>query len=233
MITVTVDTTDDMVDGNTATIADLISTPGGSGISLREAITAANNDIGADTIDFAIPGLGPKTILLSSALPTISDDLTIDGSTQGDLIEIFANGIGGTIVTVTADNTTISDLTISDAPGTALRLVDADNVTASDLEVSWLGGSRSGTGLQVDSNSDGVTIDGVDATNRRRGIYVQNASDVRVLNSDLSDSGINTNEWALELLNAAQHRYQVASKSTGMTSAAAIAVCSSRTCPIW
>ena len=49
---VTVTTTADELNGNTASIAALIGTPGGAGISLREAIIAANNTAGADTILF-------------------------------------------------------------------------------------------------------------------------------------------------------------------------------------
>ena len=62
-------------------------------VTLREAITAANRNAnvgdaigvgayGADTIDFDIPGAGVQTIRPTSALPTITDPLTIDGYTQ-------------------------------------------------------------------------------------------------------------------------------------------------------
>ncbi len=52
--------------------------------SLREAIAAANAAAGADTIGFNIAGSGPHKIAVSSALPTITDPVTIDGYTQGD-----------------------------------------------------------------------------------------------------------------------------------------------------
>ena len=42
--------------------------------TLREAITAANSAVGADTINFNIPGAGVRTISLNSALPTIMVD---------------------------------------------------------------------------------------------------------------------------------------------------------------
>ena len=48
--TVTVTTTTDEVNGDTSSIANLISTPGGDGISLREAVIAANNTAGMDEI---------------------------------------------------------------------------------------------------------------------------------------------------------------------------------------
>ena len=48
--TVTVNTALDENNGVTTSIANLIATPGGAGISLREAIIAANNTAGANTL---------------------------------------------------------------------------------------------------------------------------------------------------------------------------------------
>ncbi len=50
--------------------------------SLREAIVAANALAGTDTIAFNISGAGPHTIQPTSALPTITDPVVIDGYTQ-------------------------------------------------------------------------------------------------------------------------------------------------------
>jgi hypothetical protein len=50
--------------------------------SLRQAIPDANADLGPDTIAFNIPGAGVHTIEPASALPVVSDTLTISGSTQ-------------------------------------------------------------------------------------------------------------------------------------------------------
>ncbi|HEY6803613.1 MAG TPA: hypothetical protein VI306_08545 [Pyrinomonadaceae bacterium] len=85
--TITVSTSSDNADGDSSSIAALIATPGpDSVISLREAITAANNTPGADTINFQIPGAGVKTITLTSALPAITGPVTIDGYTQNPCI---------------------------------------------------------------------------------------------------------------------------------------------------
>ena len=48
--TVTVSTTVDVVDGNVTSVAAIIATPGGAGISLREAVRAVNNDAGGPHI---------------------------------------------------------------------------------------------------------------------------------------------------------------------------------------
>ncbi len=50
--------------------------------TLREAITAANNTPGADTIRFNIRGEGVKTISPTPELPAITDEVTIDGYAQ-------------------------------------------------------------------------------------------------------------------------------------------------------
>ena len=50
--------------------------------SLRQAITDANGGVGADTIAFNIVGSGVQTIAPASALPKITDGVTIDGYTQ-------------------------------------------------------------------------------------------------------------------------------------------------------
>ncbi len=65
--------------GATFTVTTVADSGAGS---LRQALTDANNAAGADTIVFDIPGSGVQTIVLASALPTVSDAVTIDGYTQ-------------------------------------------------------------------------------------------------------------------------------------------------------
>ena len=70
--TFTVNSTNDVDDG----------TCDATHCSLREAINAANANSGTDTIAFNISGAGPHTIQPTSALPTITDPVVIDGYTQ-------------------------------------------------------------------------------------------------------------------------------------------------------
>jgi len=82
---VTVNSTTDVSDGDTSSIANLIANPGFDGvISFREAIEAANNTAGSDSIAFNISGCGGVcTIQPLSALPALSGSgTTIDGYTQ-------------------------------------------------------------------------------------------------------------------------------------------------------
>src|SRR5262249_31762621 len=64
---VTVTNNLDIVNGNVTSISNLIATPGADGISLREALLAANATAGADTITFAesLYATAPATITLS------------------------------------------------------------------------------------------------------------------------------------------------------------------------
>src|SRR2546425_11027634 len=64
-----------------ATFTVLNTSDSGAG-SLRQAIIDANNNPGTDLISFRIPGTKPYTITPGSALPSITDPVTIDGTTQ-------------------------------------------------------------------------------------------------------------------------------------------------------
>ena len=67
------------VRGGTFTVTTTNDSGAGS---LRQAILDANTNAGADTIVFQISGTKPFTLSLTSALPAVSDPLTIDGTTQ-------------------------------------------------------------------------------------------------------------------------------------------------------
>ena len=70
--------------------------------SLRQAIIDANTLNGADTIDFNVGGGGLQTISPLSALPDVTDTVTIDATTQPGyvsgtpLIQIDGSLAGGT-----------------------------------------------------------------------------------------------------------------------------------------
>jgi hypothetical protein len=71
----------------------VINTADGGTGSLRQAIVDANNNPGFDTIAFAIPGVFVHTIHLIDDLPTIFDQVLIDGYTEpGSSQNTLANG---------------------------------------------------------------------------------------------------------------------------------------------
>ena len=123
--TVTVTTTTDEVNGDTSSIAALISTPGGDGISLREAVIAANNTPGMDEIilpsgiyTLTIEGSGED--LAATGDLDVTDDLTITGAGASTTIidaggmtadpdRVFHLGAGASYYV----NAAISDVTIT------------------------------------------------------------------------------------------------------------------------
>lgn len=142
---VSVTTTSDVADGNTSTIAALLATPGADGVvSLREAIVAANNTVnsgGPDEIRFAIPGAGPHTISPTSALPNITNPVTINGYTQAGA---SANTNGP-----------------NQALNTVLKIELAGNLTPASTGLRLAAGSGGSTirGLDVNRFSNNLWID--------------------------------------------------------------------------
>ena len=118
-----------------ATFSVTTTTDSGAG-SLRQAITDANAGPGPDTIDFAIGAVGSQqTIQPTSALPSITDPVIIDGWSQGGpghtgppLIELSGALTGGSAyaLRITAGGTTVRGLTINGYPsGTGVILLTA------------------------------------------------------------------------------------------------------------
>lgn len=88
--------------------------------SLRQTILDANAHSGADMIAFNIPGSGLHTITPFSALPTISDPVTIDGLTQPGftgkpIIELNGSSAGTAAdgLRIMAGNCVVSGLVIN------------------------------------------------------------------------------------------------------------------------
>ena len=75
----------DEVNGNTSSIDALLASPGADGISLREALIAANTTENAKTIKFAAALKGGTIRLQPDIVPPLtSGSLTIDGDIDGD-----------------------------------------------------------------------------------------------------------------------------------------------------
>jgi len=136
----------DVVNGNTTTIANLIADPGADGISLREAILAANATAGADVVSFAdaLSGqkisLGGTELMVTEALTidarSLAAQLTIDGGGLSRVFNITAAAgnfmLGGLVITggrTTGSNASIFDSTFS---GGAVRSRSADALTMAE-----------------------------------------------------------------------------------------------------
>ncbi|HNB64921.1 MAG TPA: DUF4347 domain-containing protein, partial [Rhodocyclaceae bacterium] len=118
---IAVTTTADVVDGDTSSLNALITHPGVDGrISLREAITAANATAGTDTIRFSIPDAlagGAHTLSLATDLPTVTDAVVIDGTTEPDFAGtpvVVLDGSGGALqgLEIAASGSTVRGLVI-------------------------------------------------------------------------------------------------------------------------
>ncbi|MFO0868130.1 MAG: DUF4347 domain-containing protein [Pirellulales bacterium] len=159
--------------------------------SLRQALLNANSLSGADTIAFNILGTGPHTINVLSALPTITEAVTIDGWTEPDysavsgtpVIVLNGAAAGSTAgLRVQASNVTIRGLTIQQFVGAGISLESGTN---NIVQGNYLGTNAAGTaalgnggaGIQIQSNShqiinnlisgntgDGVTVTGASGT---------------------------------------------------------------------
>ncbi|MDB6029066.1 MAG: hypothetical protein JWM68_5289, partial [Verrucomicrobiales bacterium] len=104
--TVTVDTTTDVLDGTTTSIAALIAAKGADGkISLREAIIAANNTAGADTVTFsaAINGTPITLTRIGNDGTCVNGDLDINGS-----LTMTGNGTNNTIIQGASDYNSVT-----------------------------------------------------------------------------------------------------------------------------
>jgi hypothetical protein len=144
---VTVNSTRDSFDGATSSISALIASPGPDGvIGLREAITAANNTPGADTINFNIPlsdpGCNPTThvctMARTSALPAITDAVTINGYTQPGAHE-----------NTNALNAGINAIVLIELSGMAGDLVGGLQINASGTVIR---------GLNIHGGGDEITV---------------------------------------------------------------------------
>ncbi|HEX3085010.1 MAG TPA: CSLREA domain-containing protein, partial [Pyrinomonadaceae bacterium] len=83
----TVNSLGDTPDANTG---DNLCADAAGDCTLRAAIEQANATAGADTVNFDLPGAGPHTIQLSSALPVISDGVDIL-NTSGESVTVRRN----------------------------------------------------------------------------------------------------------------------------------------------
>jgi hypothetical protein len=129
--------------------------------SLRQTLLNANASSGIDTISFNIPGANPHTIQPASALPTITDPVIIDGTTQPGfadtpIIELDGShtGAGANGLHISAGNSTVQGLIINRFPRHGLLL---DTGGGNTIQGNYIGTGVTGkTGLA--NGGDGIHI---------------------------------------------------------------------------
>jgi uncharacterized delta-60 repeat protein len=205
-------------------------------ISLREAIDAANNTAGANTISFNIAGGGVQTINMLSALPTINGQVTIDGYTQAGssvntasvgsnaVLTVVLNGAasGGSGLTLIAgaSGSTIRGLVIQNFGQHAIYLSSSSNnqITGNFIGTDAAGTTAAGNagGIYV-LNSSGTQIGGITpalrnlmAGNTNTNIYLNGASNTLVVGN-----AIGTDASELAVLSATSSQITVGGGATG------------------
>lgn len=145
--------------------------------TLRAAIQESNDTLGADTIKFNIGGTTPvKTISPASALPTITEALTINGYTQsGASANTLAEG-NDAVLKVQLNGTNAG-------AGTNGLVIQAADGTIKGLVINRFGGngiliSRTGaTANKVQGNFVGTNATGTqDLGNSNNGVFISSAS---------------------------------------------------------
>jgi len=150
--------------------------------SLRQAILNANAVPGRDVIQFGIPGSGAHTITPLSPLPTITDAIWIDGTTQPGfnglpLIELNGAqaGAGANGLWITAGNSEIAGLVINRFSNDGILMqFNGTNIITGNFVGTDL------TGTIARANTFGIVIDG----SRANTIGSPDASDRNVISGN-------------------------------------------------
>jgi CSLREA domain-containing protein len=159
--TITVNSTGDAVDASAGN--GVCETAAGNGVcTLRAAIQESNANAGTDTIAFNIGGGGAVTIAVASGMPTTTDPVVIDGTTQpgwsgAPIVQLTGGGPSGSGLKISGGSSTVRGLVINRF-NQAIELDSANN----RVEGCYIGTDPTGTTVTGYGNSDfGVVIAGL------------------------------------------------------------------------
>ena len=130
--------------------------------SLRQAIVSSDAVMGPNSINFNIPGNGVQTINVLSPLPTITQQVTVNGTSQpgyagSPVIVLDGTNAGSSAVGLTlhASNSTVKGLVID---GFAVAGILIDGASADTITNDYLGVTAAGNGAKA--NFSGIVISG-------------------------------------------------------------------------
>ena len=133
--------------------------------TLRQAITDANSTALADTITFDVSALG-GFIFLESPLPSISQPLTIDGTSDpdysGDPVVFLDGSAAGSLASglaITAGPTTVKGLEITSFEQNGISIT-ANSTTLTANTIGGFGGGNFGAGVLLTAGASNNTIGG-------------------------------------------------------------------------
>ncbi len=188
--------------------------------SLLDAITLANNTAGADTINFAILGAGPHTIMTTDGF-AITESVIIDATTQPGyvdepLVEIIAASNASYAISIESGFTydpalsvTIKGLSIGGATsGPGIRIDNGQNHL---IEANFIG--TDSTGTLVRSNQYGIRMrspnntirDNLIVYNDNAGIYMFSNADRVSENNVVTGNAILVNQRGVWILDGASN----------------------------
>lgn len=158
--TYTVDSTGDAAD---ASAGDDTCATAGAVCTLRAAIQEANAHAGTDTIAFDISGAGPHTISPASVLPPLTEQVTIDGTTQSGSDCTMPPT---TKVTVNGSGVGMSQL-FTFSTGSSNSVIQGLSIIDSLIDGVHVHGAVSGLTIRcnvITGNEDGVFVTGPNNT---------------------------------------------------------------------
>ncbi len=136
-------------------------TDGGGSGTLRSIIQQVNSDTTPDVIDFDLPGNAPYIIQPTSALPEITNSVTIDGTSQPGysgqpLVELNGSQAGGgsNALQLEVGNVTIQGLIIDQFNGNGIQIDQGDDDL---IDGNYIGTDSTGT-QNEGNNGDGITL---------------------------------------------------------------------------
>jgi titin len=167
--------------------------------SLWEAIYDSNNSPSAtpNTIIFEIPGNGIQTIKITSALPTITQPIILDGFTQPGTgsgptpgIELNGDNVASVGVDLASSGSTIEGLAIVDftLDGVQINSASDNLITDNYIGVTTAGApdGNGGNGVTIQGNSSGNTIGGT-ASDTGNLISANGANGIEIGNNPLGN----------------------------------------------
>lgn len=161
-ISLTVNNASDSNDLNPGdSICDTDGGIAGSQCSLRAAIQEANAIVGTDTINFNIQGNGVQTIATLSALPKVTDSVTIDGYSQPG--STTATNLVSATILIKIQMKAPLEITASNSRIKGLEIVGQNYSSLETGPGIYINGASNNVieGNLIEQNSQGVAISNV------------------------------------------------------------------------
>lgn len=173
---ITVTTTTDVLDGDVSSVEALMANKGADGlVSLREAISAANNTSGVDTIilpsgTYALTRAGSENLNVSGDLD-ILDSLIVVGA--GSATTSISAGGAFRVMDLVAGSLTMSGVTVRDGAdnyGAGIQVAGGAVLTLTDVQLRGNSAGIAGGGLYT-STASTITLNRTQVVGNSAGSY--------------------------------------------------------------